>query len=71
MEHVPVFAVTDSNGAGVVLKPDDSTSGEHPFAFSTGGSFLAVTTHFFLPCDLRQSFTSSSTLWQPTPLLPS
>jgi len=26
MEHVPVFAVTDSNGAGVVLKPDDSTS---------------------------------------------
>lgn len=26
MEHVPVFAVTDSNGAGIVLKPDDSTS---------------------------------------------
>lgn len=26
MEHIPVFAVTDSNGAGVVLKPDDSTS---------------------------------------------
>jgi len=26
MEHIPVFAVTDSNGAGVVLKPDDNTS---------------------------------------------
>ena len=26
MEHIPVFAVTDSNGAGVVLKPDDDTS---------------------------------------------
>ena len=24
--HIPVFAVTDSNGAGVVLKPDNSTS---------------------------------------------
>lgn len=26
LEHIPVFAVTDANGAGVVLKPDDSTS---------------------------------------------
>jgi hypothetical protein len=26
MEHIPVFAVTDKNGAGVVLKPDDSSS---------------------------------------------
>jgi hypothetical protein len=26
MEHIPVFAVTDSNGAGVILKPDDDTS---------------------------------------------
>mmetsp|Transcript_11314 Transcript_11314/g.32501 ORF Transcript_11314/g.32501 Transcript_11314/m.32501 type:complete len:350 (+) Transcript_11314:95-1144(+) len=26
MEHIPVFAVTDSNGAGVILKPDDGTS---------------------------------------------
>lgn len=26
LEHIPVFAVTDSNGAGVVLKPDDDTS---------------------------------------------
>lgn len=26
LEHVPVFAVTDSNGAGVVLKPDDDSS---------------------------------------------
>ena len=26
MEHIPVFAVTDSNGAGVVLKPDESSS---------------------------------------------
>jgi hypothetical protein len=26
MEHIPVFAVTDSKGAGVVLKPDDDTS---------------------------------------------
>jgi hypothetical protein len=26
MEHIPVFAVTDSNGAGVVLKPDDTSS---------------------------------------------
>jgi hypothetical protein len=26
MEHIPVFAVTDLNGAGVVLKPDDDTS---------------------------------------------
>jgi hypothetical protein len=26
LEHVPVFAVTDSSGAGVVLKPDDDTS---------------------------------------------
>mmetsp|Transcript_22795 Transcript_22795/g.63344 ORF Transcript_22795/g.63344 Transcript_22795/m.63344 type:complete len:350 (+) Transcript_22795:81-1130(+) len=25
-EHIPVFAVTDSNGAGVVLKPDQDTS---------------------------------------------
>ena len=24
--HIPIFAVTDSNGAGVVLKPDNSTS---------------------------------------------
>eukprot|EP00591_Stephanopyxis_turris_P007728 CAMPEP_0195519252 /NCGR_PEP_ID=MMETSP0794_2-20130614/14540_1 /TAXON_ID=515487 /ORGANISM="Stephanopyxis turris, Strain CCMP 815" /LENGTH=345 /DNA_ID=CAMNT_0040648375 /DNA_START=37 /DNA_END=1074 /DNA_ORIENTATION=+ len=24
--HIPVFAVTDKNGAGVVLKPDDETS---------------------------------------------
>ena len=26
LEHIPVFAVTDSSGAGVVLKPDDDTS---------------------------------------------
>lgn len=26
LEHIPVFAVTDSNGAGVVLKPDNATS---------------------------------------------
>merc|ERR1719162_721188 len=26
LEHIPVFAVTDSNGAGVVLKPDDDSS---------------------------------------------
>jgi hypothetical protein len=26
LEHVPVFAVTDLNGAGVVLKPDDDSS---------------------------------------------
>lgn len=26
LEHVPVFAVTDGNGAGVVLKPDNDTS---------------------------------------------
>lgn len=26
LEHIPVFAVTDSNGAGVVLKPDESSS---------------------------------------------
>lgn len=26
MEHIPVFAVTDMNGAGVVLKPDESSS---------------------------------------------
>lgn len=26
LAHIPVFAVTDSNGAGVVLKPDDQTS---------------------------------------------
>ena len=24
--HIPVFAVTDSNGAGVVLKPEDDQS---------------------------------------------
>jgi len=32
MEHIPVFAVTDTNGAGVVLKPDDSTSGKLSFS---------------------------------------
>jgi hypothetical protein len=26
LEHIPVFAVTDSAGSGVVLKPDDDTS---------------------------------------------
>jgi hypothetical protein len=26
LEHIPVFAVTDASGAGVVLKPDDDTS---------------------------------------------
>jgi Tic22-like family len=26
LEHIPVFAVTDSQGAGVVLKPDNDTS---------------------------------------------
>lgn len=26
LAHIPVFAVTDSNGAGVVLKPDNETS---------------------------------------------
>jgi hypothetical protein len=26
MEHIPVFAVTDSSGAGVVLKPDNASS---------------------------------------------
>jgi hypothetical protein len=26
LEHVPVYAVTDSNGAGVVLKPENDTS---------------------------------------------
>jgi hypothetical protein len=26
LAHIPVFAVTDSNGAGVVLKPDEKTS---------------------------------------------
>lgn len=38
MEHIPVFAVTDSNGAGVVLKPDDSTSGEHSWSASISRS---------------------------------
>merc|ERR1711862_224667 len=26
LSHIPVYAVTDSNGAGVVLKPDNETS---------------------------------------------
>jgi Tic22-like family len=26
MEHIPVFAVTDPNGAGIVLRPDNDTS---------------------------------------------
>jgi hypothetical protein len=26
LEHIPVFAVTDGKGAGVVLKPDNETS---------------------------------------------
>ena len=26
LEHIPVFAVTDSNGAGVVMKPDENSS---------------------------------------------
>lgn len=26
LEHIPVFAVTDANGAGVVLKPDNTSS---------------------------------------------
>ena len=26
LEHIPVFAVTDSAGAGVVLKPENDTS---------------------------------------------
>lgn len=26
LEHIPVFAVTDSSGSGVVLKPDNDTS---------------------------------------------
>lgn len=26
LEHIPVFAVTDSQGSGVVLKPDNDTS---------------------------------------------
>jgi len=26
LEHVPVFAVTDAQGSGVVLKPDNETS---------------------------------------------
>ena len=26
LEHIPVFAVTDSSGAGVVLKPENDTS---------------------------------------------
>lgn len=26
LSHIPVYAVTDSNGAGVVLKPDNDTS---------------------------------------------
>ena len=26
MEHIPVFGVTDSQGSGVVLKPDNETS---------------------------------------------
>ena len=26
LSHIPVFAVTDSNGAGVVLRPDENTS---------------------------------------------
>ena len=26
LEHIPVFAVTDEKGAGVVLKPDNETS---------------------------------------------
>lgn len=26
LEHIPVFAVTDSNGAGVVLRPENDTS---------------------------------------------
>ena len=26
LSHIPVFAVTDSNGAGVVLRPDNDTS---------------------------------------------
>lgn len=26
LEHIPVFAVTDSNGAGVLLRPENETS---------------------------------------------
>ena len=26
LEHIPVFAVTDSQGSGVVLRPDNDTS---------------------------------------------
>lgn len=26
LDHIPVFAVTDSEGQGVVLRPDDNTS---------------------------------------------
>ena len=26
LAHIPIFAVTDSNGAGVVLRPDNDTS---------------------------------------------
>jgi hypothetical protein len=64
MEHIPVFAVTDSNGAGVVLKPDDSSSVFYFFlnplaANATLGQLKSVNEEM----DLKVSAFSLGKIW--------
>lgn len=62
--HIPVFAVTDSNGAGVVLKPDNDTSVMY-FFFSPqmANATLATLKGTNENLDLRLSAFSLGKIW--------
>lgn len=62
--HIPVFAVTDSNGAGVVLKPDNDTSVMY-FFFSPGmaNATLAQLKGTNESLDLKLSAFSLGKIW--------
>lgn len=64
LEHIPVFAVTDSAGQGVVLKPDNTSSVFYFFlsplmANATMNQLKSVNTEM----DLRVSAFSLGKIW--------
>jgi len=65
LEQIPVFAVTDANGAGVVLKPDNDTSVFY-FFFSpqmANATLNQLTSSGAADMDLRVSAFSLGKIW--------
>mmetsp|Transcript_20567 Transcript_20567/g.28634 ORF Transcript_20567/g.28634 Transcript_20567/m.28634 type:complete len:159 (-) Transcript_20567:66-542(-) len=65
LEQVPVFAVTDANGAGVVLKPDNDSSVFY-FFFSpqmANATLNQLTSSGAADMDLRVSAFSLGKIW--------